>query len=466
MSRVIRLQAENIKRITAIDITPPADGLVVISGENEQGKSSTLDCIPWALEGAAGIQPVPIHRGASKGFIRLTLGDTEVDAVVERKFRTTKAGEQVSELSVMTAEGVPVPGGPQAVVDAYVGTFAFDPEEFNRMNPREQFDAAAKLVHLELDLDALAAADRADYKRRTDINRDARAARTLADEVVIPSEGTAEPVDEAALVDELQAANDVNAAIERKAAEHNAAVKAHTDKRERLVAEIGMHEKDSREARRRADDLRREAELAEEATATSAGAAAILREQVNALGAPPPPVDLSTLARVDTAAIRQRIDAARATNTFLADRAKLLDRKNELTARAKELEAQSDDLTAAMAKRKATIDAAIAAAALPVPGLSFGPGIMLYDGVPYEQASDAARIRCSMGMAMAANPKLKVIRIRAGSMLDTKNKALVGQLAREHGFQVFLEQVAIPGAPQGFVIVDGAVAATAEEQKS
>lgn len=50
--RIVNLQAENIKRLRAVEVTPSAD-VVIISGRNGQGKTSVLDSIWYALAGAA-----------------------------------------------------------------------------------------------------------------------------------------------------------------------------------------------------------------------------------------------------------------------------------------------------------------------------------------------------------------------------------------------------------------------------
>ena len=52
--KIINLQASNIKKLTAIDITPKSD-VIMITGENGAGKSSVLDCITMALKGGREI---------------------------------------------------------------------------------------------------------------------------------------------------------------------------------------------------------------------------------------------------------------------------------------------------------------------------------------------------------------------------------------------------------------------------
>lgn len=56
--KIVKLTAENIKRLKAVEITPTG-ALVEVTGKNGQGKSSVLDAIWWALAGAEHIQTVP-----------------------------------------------------------------------------------------------------------------------------------------------------------------------------------------------------------------------------------------------------------------------------------------------------------------------------------------------------------------------------------------------------------------------
>lgn len=49
--KINKLEIENVKRIKAVKIEPTANGLTVIGGRNNQGKTSVLDAITWALGG-------------------------------------------------------------------------------------------------------------------------------------------------------------------------------------------------------------------------------------------------------------------------------------------------------------------------------------------------------------------------------------------------------------------------------
>lgn len=49
--KITALQAENVKRIKAVQIEPAPTGLTIVGGNNNQGKTSVLDAIAWALGG-------------------------------------------------------------------------------------------------------------------------------------------------------------------------------------------------------------------------------------------------------------------------------------------------------------------------------------------------------------------------------------------------------------------------------
>jgi hypothetical protein len=83
---------------------------------------------------------------------------------------------------------------------------------------------------------------------------------------------------------------------------------------------------------------------------------------------------------------------------------------------------------------------------------------VLLNGIPFKQASGAEQLRASLAMAIALNPKLRVIRIADGSLLDSDNLALVEAAARENDFQVWIEMVG-DGDGRGIVIEDGEVRA-------
>ena len=57
--KINTLEFENVKRIRAVALEPTRSGLTVIGGNNNQGKTSILDTIAWAL-GATATSPATL----------------------------------------------------------------------------------------------------------------------------------------------------------------------------------------------------------------------------------------------------------------------------------------------------------------------------------------------------------------------------------------------------------------------
>ena len=79
---------------------------------------------------------------------------------------------------------------------------------------------------------------------------------------------------------------------------------------------------------------------------------------------------------------------------------------------------------------------------------------MLLNGVPFEQASTALKLKCGVAIAVAKNPKLRLVWIRDASLLDDKSYGQVEQLAKEFDAQLLLETVR-PIGSDAIVLEDG-----------
>ena len=117
--RIIKLKAENIKRLKAVEITPTGD-IVQVTGRNGQGKSSLLDAIWWALGGTKAIQDQPIRKGQRKAKVEIDLGKY----IVTREF-----SQHASKLHVAKrmTDSTGTVGRPQEVLDGLLSKVAFDP---------------------------------------------------------------------------------------------------------------------------------------------------------------------------------------------------------------------------------------------------------------------------------------------------------------------------------------------------
>lgn len=434
--KILKLTAENIKKLRAVEITPEGP-LVQITGANGQGKSSVLDAIYMALAGGKAIPGQPVRAGEERALIRLDLGEL----VVKRTF--TAAGG--TTLHVEAQNGARFPS-PQRMLDDLLGSLSFDPLAFSRMDPKKQLETLRGLVQLDVDVDALDRANADDFAERTNLNRQARDARARAEGIEVPDGLPETPIDVNALLAELAGAAEKAAEIEsRRARRRDAEREAITFTRE------------ADEMVERVDELRRQAaELIERADALESNAAihrvkaATLNQRLRDAGPLPEPPD--------TTALQQRVTEAQQINRSIEARI----RRDEELGDAADYEMQADSLTRDMEARTRQRDEAIRNARMPVPGLGFSAEGVTFNGLPFDQASSAEQLRVSVAIAMAANPKLRVLRIKDGSLLDENGLRMIGEMAQAEDYQVWIEQVDTSGRV-GIVMEDGAVAGAGEE---
>lgn len=410
--KIIELQAENVKRLKAVDITP--DGtLQVIGGRNAQGKSSVLDAIWLALGGgkASKETSLPIRDGEKKASVRLNLGDL----IVTRSW-TAKG----TALKVESADGAQYKS-PQAMLDKLVGSLSFDPLAFTRLSAKDQKDALLDLVQLDIDLDALEAQAKATFENRTRIGQEARALGDPAVDYSLPAEE--------------QSASDLITTI-RQVQEQNRQILALQDaavQAENAIDdadnEVSMLEMRLEEAKAELDKRKHH-----HSKVFKAAAEAGEHQSIDALEA-------------DLASVEETNQAIRANNQARGT----AHRKAELQG---QYEAATDEL-----KRLDRVKAdALAAAQFPVEGLSFDEGGVTYQGVPFAQASSAEQIRVSVAMAMAMTPKLRVLRIKDGSLLDADAMDALRTQVAENDFQLWVERVG--NADDGAILIeDGEVQA-------
>lgn len=424
--RVLSLQAENFKRIRVVSIVPKGR-VVEVSGDNEAGKTSCLDAIWTALAGKDTAPRKPIHTGADTAEIKLVLGDDEPQFIVRRRFQLKEGVPYATDLIVESGEGARFPS-PQGMLNALLGRYTFDVLEFTKLKDPEQVAALRPFV-TGVDFASIEGLNKRDFENRTDLNRKAKELRAQADGISLPSGAMPEPADVAALEAKLAEASARNSAVATAKAEFEA-LKNRLTEADAWIAEEERKLVQARERR------------------------AAIKLQMDECTQPGDPID-ATQVQADLQAARAGNEiAARATN------------KLALNTRAEVIEAQAVDLTVAMAKRKADAAAAVAKAKMPVPGLGFaededGKPYVTLNGEPFSQSSTAQKIKTSVAIAAAMNPKLRVARIADGSLLDKTSWAQLNDLADEHDLQVWVETIE-PKSATAIVIEDGGVAGAPE----
>jgi DNA repair exonuclease SbcCD ATPase subunit len=409
--KIVKLIAENFKRLTAVTIKPDGS-LVVVGGVNGAGKSSSLDAIESALGGKSHAPTEPIRKGAKSA--RVVVQTDEF--TVTRRF-TAKG----STLEIRAKDGAVFPS-PQEMLNRVVGSLSFDPLVFTRLKPTEQAETLRRLVGLDLSRED--AARQAAYDKRTDVGREIkRLEGALAKLPEVPGgvpDAEASVSDLAAELDRCMRARQDNEAKRARLGQLRA-------RAEKQLEVIAAAEKHLAEARAELDRM------------TAEGKA--LRAEVDALTDP------------DVDAAKARLTGVEETNRAVRakrDRAKL---QAELDAAIDE----SEKLTQRIGEIDTVKAEAAANARYPIEGLAITDTGVTLAGVPFEQASQAEKLRASVAIGLALNPEFKVLLIRDGSLLDERNLAVIATMAEEAGAQVWLERVGA-GDECTVVIDDGHVA--------
>lgn len=417
--KIISLTAEHFKRISVVEIVPKG-AVVQITGPNGSGKTSVLDAIYAAIGGANCAPAKPIHEGKESAVIRLDLGNI----VVTRTF--AEGGK--TKLTVEAADGAQYPS-PQKMLDSLLDGLSFDPLAFTRMAAKDRFQTLRRLVPLDVDVDGLQAQNNVDFETRKEINRRQKEALAAASSVIVPSGLPDDTIDTDKLLRQMETASEHNTTIAKNQAERR--------REEGRIAQLTevIDEREERIKRLQQEVLELRTQLAE----------------AYKVVADTPPI----AEPIDIGAIRQQIADAKAINDGIERRRTRVERE-ELAA---QLKAEAGDLTNAMDARKATMRESMARANMPIVGLGFDAedgADILFNGIPFEQASGAEQLRVSMAIAMAANPKLRVLRIKDGSLLDERGMAIVAEMAQQNDYQFWIERVAT-SVPVGIVMEDGAV---------
>lgn len=435
---IVELQVENFKRVSAVTLRPNA-GVTTIAGRNGQGKSSTLDAIQAALGGKSAAPSKPVKSGAKSSKIVLELSDI----IVTRTF--SESGKD--SLAVAAKDGAKY-ASPQALLDRLLGSLSFDPLDFERMKPRDQAETLRALVGL--DTSALDREHEIVFAERTDVNREVKRIEGELSGIARHADAPDSEVSVAALMGDLAAANAAHASVreifERADSERDRSklAKVRADQGRDLVAErratIAKLEDEIRRYHEAAAKLDTEAnDLAQAAAATEAEA----RD--------------ATATLPDVRAIEEKIASADAVNAKVRENA----RRAATEAKLAGIKADTDAKSARLAAIAAEKAALLADAKFPVPGLGIEGSTVTLDGVPFEQASQAQRLRASVAIGAATNPTFAAMLVRDGSRLDDESLADLATLADEYGVQLIVERVG-KGDAMGVVIEDGTVVAVSE----
>lgn len=461
--RIVRLQAENFKRIEVIDITPTGD-VVQITGPNGSGKSSVLDSI-FALVGGKTACPVePVRAGEKKATIQADLGQY----VVKRTF----GSDGKTTLTVESSDGAKYSSA-QKLLDSFLGSLSFDPLEFARMKPREQYETIRQVAGIGREIDEIDAKIKEEYEERTSWNRQAKEAAAAAAGVIVPDDLPDEPLNVAQLAEQMEQAVAHNNRLSQLLAERDKRAGRIKHLREQPVIDVlpeieqakNRSEKRVKELEGQIDALRlmiqNVVQEYDRECQTINARAELARRAINKeLTELQAVVEEPVPELVDVLAIKEQMANAQHFNGGIMQREK----RQELETKAENARTMAQTLTASMESRAAEKQRIIQGSKLPISDIDLVEGEVRYRGVPFAQASDAERLRVSAALAIAMNPRLRILRVKDGGLLDSTSLGILREMCAENNFQVWIEQVDETGKV-GVVMSEGRVVADNQKKE-
>ena len=393
---VTKLSVSNVLRLNAIEITPDPDGnLIIIGGENEQGKTSVLDSIFWAMGGRKAKHSQPLKRGAKKGFSTVELDN----GIVVTKTINSKGN------ITLKVEGQE--GSPQRILDNLTGQLTFDPLAFSAMEGVKQKKVLTEI--LGLDFTELDEKRKQKYNERTEVNRDMKRLEAELEGLEFKPSAPKEEVSVSRLMEELDRVQQLK------------------NNHSNLSSEIERIKLQYKKLINEAEELK------------------IVGKELQ--------VQLKELPElVDEKDIQNQITNAETINNQISDNIQYKEVETKLGNET----SHSDDLSLGIEAIDHKKEKALSSAKFPIPELSFDEDGVLYKSIPFSQCSSAESLRVSVAMGIAMNPELKVLLIRDGSLLDDKNLAMIAKMAEESDCQVWLERVG-KGEECSVIIEDGYV---------
>ena len=416
--KITSLELENVKRIRACTLTPNENGLTVIGGRNNQGKTSILDAIAWALGGERYRPSQPKRDGSvipPRLHLKLSNG-----IVVERSGKN-------SDLKVTDPEGR---RAGQQLLNDFVEQLALDLPKFLHSTDKEKATALLKVIGVEEKLVQLDRQESELYNDRLAIGRIADQKAKFAKEMPDYPNMPAEPVSVTALIQaqqEILARNGENQRKRHRRDELAAKEQLLAATAEQQRAQLAATEEALAQVRSDLETARRDAldlldESTEELEESIRGAEEINRK------------------------VRANLDKEKA-ETDAADYRRQYE---TLTGQIEHLRQEREQL--------------LESSPLPLPGLSVEKGLLTYQGQQWDNLSGSDQLKVATAIVRAVKPQCGFVLVDKLEQMDLDTMREFSAWAESEGLQVIATRVST-GGECSIIISDGYAEGTEEREQ-
>lgn len=401
--KINRLEIENVKRIKAVKIEPRENGLTLIGGNNNQGKTSVLDSIAWALGGErfkpsqatreGSVIPPNLHIAMNNGLI------------VERKGKN-------SALKVTDPNGNK---GGQQLLNEFVEQLALDLPKFMESSGKEKAQTLLQIIGVGDQLINLEKEEKELYQERLYVGRTADQKEKFAKEQPYFPEAPKDLVSPSDLIRQQQEILARNGENQRKRENLHKLEQEYqkiNDDLSELLAKQKRIEEDLRIAKLSAADLQDESTAELEASISNI-------EEINRK-------------------VRANLDKEKAEDDAKVYRSQY----NELTEKISDLRSKKNSL--------------LDSAELPLPELSVADGELIYKGQKWDNMSGSERLKVSTAIVRKLNPDCGFVLLDKLEQMDIKTLQEFGLWLESEGLQAIATRVST-GDECSIIIEDGYV---------
>ena len=406
--KINQLEIENVKRIKAVKIEPKETGLTIIGGNNNQGKTSVLDAIAWALGGEkykpsqavreGSVVPPNLHLVMSNGLVVEHKGKNSTLKVTDPNGK--KAGQQL--------------------LNEFIEQLALDLPKFMNASGKEKADVLLQIIGVGPQLIELDQKEKELYQERLYVGRTADQKAKFAKEMTYYDDVPKELISPSELIKQQQEILARNGENERKRsaavalnAERNRLaekVNALKEELERYQAQLIKVDHDMNIAYKTAEELHDESTAELEAS----------------------------IANIDE--INRKIRAN-------LDKEKAEDDAREYLTNYEKLTGQIENIRQ---KRTALLDAA----ELPLAGLSVKDGELIYNGQKWDNMSGSDQLKVSTAIVRKLNPNCGFVLLDKLEQMDMQTLEAFGQWLEGEGLQAIATRVST-GDECSIIIEDG-----------
>lgn len=407
---ITSLEAENVKRIKAVALTPAPTGLTIVGGNNNQGKTSVLDALAWALGGDRFRPDAAVRDGAmAPAHLKVTLSN---GVIVERKGKN-------SALTVTDPTGR---RSGQQLINAFIEPLALDLPRFMEASDREKADILLKIIGIGTELHTRDLEIKSLYDKRTFTGQLATQKKHFAEELIYYPDAPEEPVSASDLIRQQQEILARNGENQRK--------------RDRLAQLTDLFERQKKVVA----DL--EFQLSTEKQRLTTMQADVKIAQTSA----------ADLQDESTAELEASIQNIEETNQKV--------RANLEKARAEDEAARYasdyDKLTEVITQKRADRIALLNGADLPLPELSVEDGALTYKGKHWRDMSGSDQLRVATAIIRRLNPDCGFVLLDKLEQMDMTTLTEFGRWLESEGLQAIATRVST-GSECQIIIEDGMV---------